>query len=223
MAEGVECISRMRRLRWLKESNPMAEGVESDGWRSRMLWLEEKNAMAEGDECCGRRRLKQTKTSGTLSQHRAHCISFDSYIKPQLCTSSWSSQNVVYLLIPTSNHNSAPTADTSGTLYIFWFLHQTTTVITSQNQTYGLYIFWFLHQTTTMSLPESSVSSCISFDSYIKPQRNHHVSIMLLGCISFDSYIKPQLKFIKLFLNASCISFDSYIKPQLDEFYRCVY
>ena len=41
--------------------------------------------MAEGDECCGRRRLKQTTTSGTLSQHRAHCISFDSYIKPQLC------------------------------------------------------------------------------------------------------------------------------------------
>ena len=149
MAEGVECISRMRRLRWLKESNPMAEGVESDGWRSRMLWLEEKNAMAEGDECCGRRRLKQTTTSGTLSQHRAHCISFDSYIKPQLCRTftkaeescisfdsyikpqrlrhSRTSQYVVYLLIPTSNHNLHHIAHGIVLLYIFWFLHQTTT------------------------------------------------------------------------------------------------
>ena len=31
MAEGVECISRMRRLRWQKESNAMAEGDECDG------------------------------------------------------------------------------------------------------------------------------------------------------------------------------------------------
>lgn len=41
MAEGVECISRMRRLRGQKESNAMAEGVECDGRRRRMRWLEE--------------------------------------------------------------------------------------------------------------------------------------------------------------------------------------
>ena len=59
------------------------------------------------------------------------------------------------------------------------------------------------------------IISCISFDSYIKPQpafrdiadgkvvylliptSNHNrlamVIFLLLGCISFDSYIKPQL------------------------------
>ncbi len=33
------------------------------------------------------------------------CISFDSYIKPQLTTESIWGTIVVYLLIPTSNHN----------------------------------------------------------------------------------------------------------------------
>ena len=37
---------------------------------------------------------------------------------------------------------------------------------------------------------------------------------MLLGCISFDSYIKPQRSVFKIERAASCISFDSYIKPQ---------
>ena len=97
--------------------------------------------MAEGDECCGRRRLKQTTTSGTLSQHRAHCISFDSYIKPQRdgfyryatdCCISFDSyikpqlergyvqkDPVVYLLIPTSNHNDCLVNGSLATLYIF--------------------------------------------------------------------------------------------------------
>ena len=83
MAEGVECISRMRRLRWLMESNAVAEGVESGDRKNRIRWQRETNAVAAGDESDGRRRLKQTTTSGTLLQHRAHCISFDSYIKPQ--------------------------------------------------------------------------------------------------------------------------------------------
>ena len=34
-----------------------------------------------------------------------NCISFDSYIKPQLFLSSVVSSIIVYLLIPTSNHN----------------------------------------------------------------------------------------------------------------------
>ena len=33
------------------------------------------------------------------------CISFDSYIKPQPHTDKWVDQQVVSLLIPTSNHN----------------------------------------------------------------------------------------------------------------------
>ena len=33
---------------------------------------------------------------------------------------------------------------------------------------------------------------CISFDSYIKPQRLKIPGALLASCISFDSYIKPQ-------------------------------
>ena len=40
-------------------------------------------------------------------------------------------------------------------------------------------------------------------------------SIVWASCISFDSYIKPQLPSYKDSAPASCISFDSYIKPQL--------
>ena len=58
-------------------------------------------------------------------------------------------REVVYLLIPTSNHNSCIVPQIRDLLYIFWFLHQTTTV----------------------SLVLLNKSSCISFDSYIKPQR----------------------------------------------------
>ena len=57
-----------------------------------------------------------------------------------------------------------------------------------------LYIFWFLHQTTTVLVLRLLVSSCISFDSYIKPQHSHLRLRYHCGCISFDSYIKPQLR-----------------------------
>ena len=36
---------------------------------------------------------------------RVSCISFDSYIKPQLPSAEFDALGVVYLLIPTSNHN----------------------------------------------------------------------------------------------------------------------
>ena len=141
------------------------------------------------------------------------CISFDSYIKPQRFRPSANVIMVVYLLIPTSNHNWINTYITFGLLYIFWFLHQTTTFVLNKDVPIG----------------------CISFDSYIKPQpcilriwrgkvvylliptSNHNLSHALwfyamlyifwflhqtttdygnsaavLRCISFDSYIKPQ-------------------------------
>ena len=100
---------------------------------------------------------------------------------------------VVYLLIPTSNHNP-------------WLLGKSEP---------RLYIFWFLHQTTTKSNVPSSVVRCISFDSYIKPQLRFEVPLIGLRCISFDSYIKPQRWVSKLGSVVCCISFDSYIKPQL--------
>ena len=47
------------------------------------------------------------------------CISFDSYIKPQLANPLLNSLGVVYLLIPTSNHNFAGISLMRGKLYIF--------------------------------------------------------------------------------------------------------
>ena len=82
-------------------------------------------------------------------------ISFDSYIKPQRFRPCLGSRNVVYLLIPTSNHN--------GWKWHFVFA--------------SLYIFWFLHQTTTTSHLSRFLDCCISFDFYIKPQRNTPVTI----------------------------------------------
>ena len=41
-----------------------------------------------------------------LALPEGRCISFDSYIKPQLASCCFGFLKVVYLLIPTSNHNS---------------------------------------------------------------------------------------------------------------------
>ena len=106
------------------------------------------------------------------------CISFDSYIKPQPKSYAFVPNSVVYLLIPTSNHNYNILPQEVEKLYIFWFLHQTTTcgyVVMVLNV---LYIFWFLHQTTTMAVVLLSVLRCISFDSYIKPQQLHYYILL---------------------------------------------
>ena len=77
---------------------------------------------------------------------------------------------VVYLYIPTSNHNYKAWYDTYAPLYIFIFLHQTTTSIFKQYFVPTLYIFIFLHQTTTHSDGHNFDNRCISLYSYIKPQ-----------------------------------------------------
>ena len=77
--------------------------------------------------------LHQTTTLLVFQQFLKRCISFDSYIKPQLSVYPIFWYCVVYLLIPTSNHNSSIIFSSINMLYIFWFLHQTTTVI----------CFWF--------------------------------------------------------------------------------
>ena len=179
--------------------------------------------------------LHQTTTTLSAPPRSLGCISFDSYIKPQRYQSGISYWAVVYLLIPTSNHNNAD----------FGLPH------------FRLYIFWFLHQTTTSALYEVTAHSCISFDSYIKPQlkdfdsvgdcvvylliptSNHNfdrkeeeerklyifwflhqtttflfLALALFCCISFDSYIKPQPLRYSVQPQGCCISFDSYIKPQ---------
>ena len=83
---------------------------------------------------------------------------------------------------------------------------------------FALYIFWFLHQTTTVRINMHLTSCCISFDSYIKPQLNYVMRSAKQSCISFDSYIKPQLNPTRIVLTICCISFDSYIKPQRQSF-----
>ena len=143
--------------------------------------------------------LHQTTTLLHRANHWFCCISFDSYIKPQPDLRGRRGLMVVYLLIPTSNHNSSGSGSSAGTLYIFWFLHQTTTGA------------WLL----------SSSICCISFDSYIKPQPFPLRRFSSLRCISFDSYIKPQPFAYDKMLRLSCISFDSYIKPQLWAFLLC--
>ena len=144
------------------------------------------------------------------------CISFDSYIKPQHGFMFPKFSKVVYLLIPTSNHNSRalPWKDLS-VVYLL--------IPTSNHNWRGLrgceeqlYIFWFLHQTTTVLRCALGRQSCISFDSYIKPQLKSYKTRNDRSCISFDSYIKPQQNLFAILLLFSCISFDSYIKPQLN-------
>ena len=93
--------------------------------------------------------LHQTTTRTSIMKLTLSCISFDSYIKPQLIMFLIKSFQVVYLLIPTSNHNFE-----AINLYLML-----------------LYIFWFLHQTTTLCLSYWRRLGCISFDSYIKPQQ----------------------------------------------------
>ena len=141
------------------------------------------------------------------------CISFDSYIKPQLIFTNNVLNIVVYLLIPTSNHN--------------WSAVCLAALL--------LYIFWFLHQTTTMDLLFDNFGCCISFDSYIKPQLGHFEDenqkvVYLLIPTSNHNYPFAVASKVRLYifwflhqtttqhlipyLSACCISFDSYIKPQ---------
>ncbi len=203
--------------------------------------------------------LHQTTTARLTCKHVFSCISSVSYIKPQHELRSVLSQRVVYLLFPTSNHNvseSVPTVwfvvyllfPTSNhntpmgkvplsklyifcflhqtttrlglpkfaeRLYIFCFLHQTTTTQALAIFTRKLYIFCFLHQTTTQLHDTTHHYRCISSVSYIKPQQRYENLAVLFCCISSVSYIKPQRQRLFHLLQVRCISSVSYIKPQL--------
>ena len=98
------------------------------------------------------------------------CISLYSYIKPQLLVFHTFHVPVVYLYIPTSNHNSVLVrCCRADVVYLY--------IPTSNHNLAGigvsvamLYIFIFLHQTTTCRLVCFISKSCISLYSYIKPQ-----------------------------------------------------
>ena len=179
--------------------------------------------------------LHQTTTVFVSNILNDRCISFVSYIKPQHLPERSFQFTVVYLSFPTSNHNAEGVYQNVSKLYIFRFLHQTTTGLThfptycccisfvsyikpqlptmpglciwvvylsfpTSNHNWIrlkylsrlLYIFRFLHQTTTGEGQRNSLSCCISFVSYIKPQPAIISSSLFFCCISFVSYIKPQ-------------------------------
>ena len=131
---------------------------------------------------------------------RLCCISYYSYIKPQLQLSTYIYPQVVYRTIPTSNHNS-------GNLIAVTLVVVYRTIPTSNHNSVNtcvavraLYIVLFLHQTTTTSLLQPRDRRCISYYSYIKPQQQSLRYRRLPGCISYYSYIKPQLS------QVSCLS-----------------
>ena len=139
--------------------------------------------------------LHQTTTDSAFGYFKLCCISFDSYIKPQLRPAYLVFEGVVYLLIPTSNHNTRyvlflllivvylliPTSNHNLDSFRMFFAPVVYLLIpTSNHNLYYqnpdsslLYIFWFLHQTTTVMLTIFFHKGCISFDSYIKPQLWH--------------------------------------------------
>ena len=101
------------------------------------------------------------------------CISYYSYIKPQHFVTVRRPLHVVYLTIPTSNHN------TSRYNY----------------QSCWLYILLFLHQTTTCEVFTFFSKSCISYYSYIKPQpikKDPRCKIVVYLTIPTSNHNKPR-------------------------------
>ena len=152
---------------------------------------------------------------------------------------------VVYLSLPTSNHNQIYFSWCSSKLYIFRFLHQTTTYPYICAERHALYIFRFLHQTTTVQhhnqfwkelyifrFLHQTTTEPYNIEDYEQLYifRFLHqtttfggLGCSFVSCISFASYIKPQLNKIDNIQIFSCISFASYIKPQPDTEYNTEY
>ena len=97
---------------------------------------------------------KKERTNNGISLYLSNLIltwgvNVFSYIKPQLREDGTLFNAVVSLYIPTSNHNLPICTMLSSALFLYIFLHQTTTHhyrLPSQHQ---LFLYIFLHQTTT--------------------------------------------------------------------------
>ena len=144
--------------------------------------------------------LHQTTTICWLCSWVKGCISFVSYIKPQQFVLRSHSTCVVYLSFPTSNHNLSCHISEHVTLYIFRFLHQTTTTYRIILQVCQLYIFRFLHQTTTCNGLWQCKSVLYIFRFLHQTTTYCRMASSCRCCISFVSYIKPQQKWIICFL-----------------------
>ena len=161
--------------------------------------------------------LHQTTTFTQWVNPNECCISLYSYIKPQLSGCNGNIKFVVYLYIPTSNHNVTRFPTAGCQLYIFIFLHQTTTpcaVASAEACCISLYSYIKPQLCCVMA---ATPYRCISLYSYIKPQLPLPVAQRWHGCISLYSYIKPQLILSQISTELCCISLYSYIKPQLDK------
>ena len=165
------------------------------------------------------------------------CISYYSYIKPQLSnTASLSSTSCIsyYSYIKPQPERCLILESYCCISYysyikpqLSWLAHAGFPVVyrtiptSNHNLTLFsvirrlLYIVLFLHQTTTFGCTLLCSFSCISYYSYIKPQLIRSIIYCTVSCISYYSYIKPQLKRYIPNTYASCISYYSYIKPQL--------
>ena len=145
---------------------------------------------------------------------------------------------VVYRSIPTSNRNGALANKPLGRVVYRSIPTSNRNRSSLSILTYSLYIVLFLHQTATTQHVDNQTISCISFYSYIKPQRaarsyitlhvvyrsiptsnrnspstlHNHAAVVYR---SIPTSNRNMMQFIRVVL--SCISFYSYIKPQLVE------
>ena len=142
------------------------------------------------------------------------CISLYSYIKPQPRTLERGGLPLYIFIFLHQTTTKSFFSNKIQKLYIFIFLHQTTTPVEAVSLDEQLYIFIFLHQTTTYHQSLNHNFCCISLYSYIKPQRVQHVPQLHGSCISLYSYIKPQQHDQIPLYDKRCISLYSYIKPQ---------
>ena len=119
--------------------------------------------------------LHQTTTSNFCEGRKVGCISYYSYIKPQLRRLGIVPILVVYRTIPTSNHNlwansrlsgyvvyrTIPTSNHNKTIFIVLQAKVVYRTIPTSNHNFQslwkyfeqLYIVLFLHQTTTSACP----------------------------------------------------------------------
>ena len=123
------------------------------------------------------------------------CLSFISYIKPQLTLLKIQGAKVVYLLYPTSNHNCWTTRTARSMVVYLLYPTSNHNIFCKKPCVQRLFIFYILHQTTTCGIPPRARHCCLSFISYIKPQLLSAVHGIGHSCLSFISYIKPQLTF----------------------------
>ena len=94
--------------------------------------------------------LHQTTTLEASLSARLCCLSSCSYIKPQLYCELTQYQNVVYHLVPTSNHNME-FANVGVTEVVYHLVPTSNHNLNARSaEVYSLFIILFLHQTTTL-------------------------------------------------------------------------